>query len=64
MRQQPFIPPLLCVAWLHECRPKLPVRTGRVLDAKGQPTHLVSGVTYSKATSLTTCTIVQPVGAA
>lgn len=33
-----------------------------VLDSHGEPTHLVSGVTYSLHSSLPTCTIVQPVG--
>ena len=33
-----------------------------VLNSQGEPTHLVSGVTYSMRSSLPTCTIVQPLG--
>ena len=32
-----------------------------VLNKAGEPTHLVSGVTYSLAPTLQTCTIVQPI---
>jgi hypothetical protein len=34
-----------------------------VLDESGEPSHLVSGVTYSLLPTLPTCTIVQPIGA-
>ena len=39
-------------------------RPHMVLGSHGEPTHLVSGVTYSLHSSLPTCTIVQPVGTA
>ena len=35
-----------------------------VLNEKGEPSHLTSGVTYSLLPTLPTCTIVQPIGTA
>jgi hypothetical protein len=35
-----------------------------VMDEEGDPSFLVSGVTYSLKPTLPTCTIVQPIGSA